>query len=92
MPSVLSVESRVASPVSLGPDVPLVPGNSGPISSVILGANGVSGNSWCRCCAVLRTREAALMLVDVCTVDWNVSKAPRDNTPPRQRKHEHVSV
>ena len=45
MPSALSVESRVASPVSLGSDVPLVPENSGPNGSVVLGANGVPGNT-----------------------------------------------
>ena len=38
-------------------------------------------------------REAALLLVDVGTADYDVSKAPRDNTPPRpKKKHEHVSV
>ena len=45
MPSAFSVGSRVAGPVSFGPDVPLVPGTCGPIYSVFLGTNGVSGNS-----------------------------------------------
>ena len=47
MPSVFSLESRFASPVSLGPDVPLVLGTCGPMNSVFLGANGMSGNN-CR--------------------------------------------
>ena len=45
MPSAFSVGSRVAGPVSFGPDVPLVPGTCGPIYSVFLGTNGVSGNT-----------------------------------------------
>ena len=45
MPSVFSLESRFASPVSLGPDVPLVLGTCGPMNSVFLGANGMSGNT-----------------------------------------------